>query len=105
MQLGIRFSCEFEGTSFDFYRHLRSCNPSPYMFYFEFEDRVIFGASPEFLVRLDGRRARIRPLAGTRARGETAERAIVEIAVATSCWPTKKNGPSMSCWSISGATT
>ena len=74
LQLGIQFSCELDGTPFDFYRQIRSRNPSPYMFFIEHEGRAIFGASPEFLVRLDGSRARLRPLAGTRPRGDTPER-------------------------------
>ena len=74
LQLGIRYSCELDGTPFDFYRQIRTRNPSPYMFFIEHEGRAIFGASPEFLVRLDGTRARIRPLAGTRPRGPTPER-------------------------------
>ncbi len=74
LQLGIRYSCELDGTPFDFYRQIRTRNPSPYMFYIESGGRAMFGASPEFLVRLDGTRARVRPLAGTRPRGETAER-------------------------------
>ena len=69
LQVGIRFSCLIAGTAFDFYRHIRARNPSPYMFYIEADGRAVFGASPEFLVRLDGRTARIRPLAGTRPRG------------------------------------
>ncbi|MBD5634023.1 MAG: anthranilate synthase component I family protein, partial [Candidatus Eremiobacteraeota bacterium] len=74
LQLGIQFSCELDGTPFDFYRQIRTRNPSPYMFFIEHEGRTVFGASPEFLVRLDGTRARVRPLAGTRPRGEDAER-------------------------------
>ncbi len=74
LQLGVRFTCELDGTPFDFYRQIRTRNPSPYMFFIEHEGRAIFGASPEFLVRLDGSRARVRPLAGTRPRGESAER-------------------------------
>jgi anthranilate synthase component 1 len=73
LQVGIRFSSEIDGTPFDFYRQLRTRNPSPYMFYIENEDGAVFGASPEFLVRLEGRQARLRPLAGTRSRGETLE--------------------------------
>jgi anthranilate synthase component 1 len=69
LQVGIRFSCALAGSAFDFYRQIRARNPSPYMFFIEHGERAIFGASPEFLVRLDGRTARIRPLAGTRARG------------------------------------
>ena len=68
LQVGIRFSCPLAGTAFDFYRQIRALNPSPYMFYVEGGGRAVFGASPEFLVRLDGRTARIRPLAGTRPR-------------------------------------
>jgi len=73
LQLGVRYSCRLDGAPFDFYRQIRTRNPSPYMFYIEHEGRAVFGASPEFLVRLDGSRARIRPLAGTRPRGHTAE--------------------------------
>lgn len=68
LQVGIRFSCPLAGTAFDFYRQIRALNPSPYMFFVEGGGRAVFGASPEFLVRLDGRTARIRPLAGTRPR-------------------------------------
>ncbi|MGZ3515749.1 MAG: anthranilate synthase component I family protein [Vulcanimicrobiaceae bacterium] len=69
LQLGIRFGAQLEGRAFDLYRALRSRNPSPYMFYVDTPFGEILGASPEFLVRLEGRRARIRPLAGTRSRG------------------------------------
>jgi anthranilate synthase component 1 len=70
LQVGIRFSCALAGTAFDFYRQIRARNPSPYMFFIEHDGRAVFGASPEFLVRLDGREARIRPLAGTRPRSD-----------------------------------
>ena len=73
LQVGIRFSCPLAGTAFDFYRQIRARNPSPYMFFVEHEGRAVFGASPEFLVRLDGRTARIRPLAGTRPRATDPE--------------------------------
>jgi anthranilate synthase component 1 len=70
LQVGIRFSAPIAGgSSFDFYRQIRTRNPSPYMFYIEHGGEAVFGASPEFLVRLDGRKARLRPLAGTRSRG------------------------------------
>jgi anthranilate synthase component 1 len=69
LQVGIRFSARFGGgTAFDFYRQIRARNPSPYMFFIEHGGEAVFGASPEFLVRLDGKTARIRPLAGTRQR-------------------------------------
>lgn len=69
LQLGIRFGAAFEGEAFDLYRALRRHNPSPYMFYVDTAFGQLLGASPEFLVRLEGRRARLRPLAGTRSRG------------------------------------
>ena len=79
LQLGIRFSAQLEGTPFDLYRALRRRNPSPYMFYVDTPFGQLLGASPEFLVRLEGRNARIRPLAGTRSRGASdAEDAAIE---------------------------
>jgi anthranilate synthase component I len=82
LQVGIRFSCALAGTAFDFYRQIRARNPSPYMFFVEGGGRAVFGASPEFLVRLDGRTARIRPLAGTRPRAadpQTDQRVAEEL--------------------------
>jgi anthranilate synthase component 1 len=70
LQLGIRFDAELEGNAFDLYRSLRSRNPSPYMFYVDGPFGQVLGASPEFLVRLEGKHSRIRPLAGTRSRGK-----------------------------------
>jgi len=58
---------------FDVYRALRVINPSPYMYHLEFPDGVVTGASPEVLVRLDGGEIEVRPIAGTRRRGKTAE--------------------------------
>jgi anthranilate synthase component 1 len=69
LQLGIRFGATLEGSAFDLYRVLRRENPSPYMFFVDTPFGELLGASPEFLVRLEGRKARIRPLAGTRWRG------------------------------------
>lgn len=57
---------------FDVYRILRVTNPSPYMFHLEFPEAQVTGASPEALVRLDGNRVEVRPIAGTRPRGKTA---------------------------------
>jgi anthranilate synthase component 1 len=79
LQLGIRFSAPMEGNAFDLYRALRSKNPSPYMFYVDAPFARLLGASPEFLVRLEGRNARIRPLGGTRPRGRD-EAQDIEIA-------------------------
>jgi anthranilate synthase component 1 len=56
---------------FDVYRVLRVTNPSPYMFHLEFPEAVVTGASPEVLVRLDGEKVEVRPIAGTRRRGAT----------------------------------
>ncbi|MBK7899339.1 MAG: anthranilate synthase component I [Azonexus sp.] len=55
------------------YRSLRSLNPSPYMFYFDFDDFHVVGASPEILVRLEGDTVTVRPIAGTRKRGATPD--------------------------------
>jgi anthranilate synthase component I len=75
LQVGIRFAAPIAGgDAFDMYRQIRTRNPSPYMFFVEHGERAVFGASPEFLVRLDGRKARLRPLAGTRPRGDDPAR-------------------------------
>lgn len=58
---------------FDIYRALRVVNPSPYMFHLEFPEARVTGASPETLVRCDGGRVELRPIAGTRPRGKTPE--------------------------------
>ena len=73
LQLGIRFGAQLDGSAFDLYRALRRENPSPYMFFVDTPFGELLGASPEFLVRLEGRKARIRPLAGTRWRGRDDE--------------------------------
>ena len=66
-----RWSMELQVTPFALYRALRRLNPSPYMFYFDFADFQIVGASPEILVRVRGDTVTIRPIAGTRRRGAT----------------------------------
>jgi anthranilate synthase component 1 len=71
--LSHRFAAPWAGDPFAFYRSLRRRNPSPYLFYLDFGDFQIAGSSPEILVRLKDGRVTIRPLAGTRPRGETAE--------------------------------
>ena len=71
--LSQRFSREFRRTPLDLYRALRMVNPSPYMFILETGDFALVGASPEVHVRLTGRHAEIRPIAGTRPRGKTPE--------------------------------
>jgi anthranilate synthase component 1 len=66
-----RLSQPTTAAPFDIYRALRTINPSPYMFYFDFKDFHIIGASPEILVRVEGGTVTTRPLAGTRPRGKT----------------------------------
>ncbi|MCB9655819.1 MAG: anthranilate synthase component I [Deltaproteobacteria bacterium] len=70
--LSQRFSVFESIPSFSIYRALRALNPSPYMFHLRLENSAIVGASPEVLVRLDGGEVLVRPIAGTRRRGETA---------------------------------
>ncbi len=64
---------DFAAEPVDLYRALRRLNPSPYMFYLDFGDHQVVGSSPEILVRLDQGEVTVRPLAGTRPRGETPE--------------------------------
>ncbi|MFQ5530041.1 MAG: anthranilate synthase component I family protein [Gemmatimonadota bacterium] len=71
--LSVRFSGETDLNPFEVYRALRLLNPSPYMYFFEFDGTAVVGSSPEALVRLEGRRASLRPIAGTRPRGRTSE--------------------------------
>jgi anthranilate synthase component 1 len=71
--LSQRMTKPFHASPLALYRTLRSLNPSPYMFYFDFEDYHIVGASPEILVRLEGERVTVRPIAGTRKRGASPE--------------------------------
>ena len=63
----------FAAPPLSLYRALRSLNPSPYMFYYDFGDFHVVGASPEILVRKEGRAVTLRPIAGTRPRGSTRE--------------------------------
>jgi anthranilate synthase component I len=72
--LSQRFTRETNVEPFDVYRAVRRLNPSPYMFFFDFgivddEPLFIVGSSPEMFVRLEGRTASLRPIAGTRPRG------------------------------------
>ncbi len=69
--LSQRFSTQVQAHPLTIYRALRSLNPSPYMFLLRFGDFDVIGASPELLVSLDKRVARVRPIAGTRERGKT----------------------------------
>lgn len=71
--LSQRFSGELTADPLDIYRVLRTLNPSPYMFFLRLNDTVIAGASPEVMVRKEGERVELRPIAGTRPRGTTPD--------------------------------
>ena len=71
--LSRRFVQRYEGDDFRLYRALRSINPSPYLFYFDFGGFRIFGSSPETHCRIEGKRAYIDPIAGTTKRTGDAE--------------------------------
>ncbi len=71
--LSQRFERKRTTVPFDIYRALRVINPSPYMYYIDTGDIQLVGSSPEILVRLEGRKIILRPIAGTRKRGETEE--------------------------------
>lgn len=68
-----RMSIAFDAAPLDLYRSLRTLNPSPYMFFFNLGDHYVVGSSPEILARLEGDEITLRPIAGTRKRGATAE--------------------------------
>ncbi len=71
--LSQRLTVRTGADPFDVYRALRVVNPSPYMYYLRLGDLKIVGSSPEMLVRLDGERIDLRPIAGTRPRGKTED--------------------------------
>ena len=68
-----RWTQSFSYSPFSLYRSLRRTNPSPFMFFFNFGNFQVIGASPEILVRVFGNEVTIRPIAGTRPRGATPE--------------------------------
>ena len=69
--LSQRFETKLTKKPLDIYKKLRITNPSPFMFFFNFNDFQIIGASPEILVRLRNNKITVRPIAGTRPRGKT----------------------------------
>jgi len=71
--LAQRLKFNISKDPFTIYRALRSINPSPYMYYLKFGDLKIVGSSPEILVRLEGGKIEVRPIAGTRKRGKSEE--------------------------------
>jgi anthranilate synthase component 1 len=81
VQIGQRIRKPYVDSPLSLYRSLRSLNPSPYMYYYNFGDMQIVGASPEILVRNETsaageRKVTLRPIAGTRPRGSTPERDV-----------------------------
>jgi len=72
--LSHRLSIPYSAPPMDLYRALRSINPSPYMYYLDLDEFQIVGSSPEILVRLDDSTITVRPIAGTRKRGDTPQR-------------------------------
>lgn len=71
--LSQRFTSPFDGDPFSLYRQLRTSNPSPYMFYMDFETYTILGTSPESLVKVKNGIVTTNPIAGTKPRGKTPE--------------------------------
>ncbi|MGD8748600.1 MAG: anthranilate synthase component I, partial [Balneolaceae bacterium] len=71
--LSQRFETDFSGDRFMLYRALRMVNPSPYLFFLDFDDFALVGSSPEVLVRVQDRNVQLLPIAGTRPRGNTPE--------------------------------
>lgn len=71
--LSHRLTGRYHGDPFNVYRALRVLNPSPYLYFLDFEGEEIIGSSPEVLVRVEDRRAEIYPIAGTRPRGKCDE--------------------------------
>jgi anthranilate synthase component 1 len=71
--LSQRFETDFKGDRFMLYRALRMVNPSPYLFFLDFEDITLVGSSPEVLVRVQDKKAVLLPIAGTRPRGDTPQ--------------------------------
>ena len=69
--LSQRFETKLTKKPIEIYKKLRVTNPSPFMFFFNFDDFQIIGASPEILVRLRDNKITVRPIAGTRPRGKT----------------------------------
>jgi anthranilate synthase component 1 len=71
--LSQRFEAKLSKKPLEIYKKLRTTNPSPFMYFFNFEDFQIIGASPEILVRLRDNKITVRPIAGTRPRGKNSK--------------------------------
>lgn len=71
--LSRRLRTDIDCDPLAIYKTLRRINPSPYMYFLSFDDLFVIGSSPELLTRLKGKKAQVRPIAGTRERGKTEE--------------------------------
>jgi anthranilate synthase component 1 len=79
--LAQQFQMPQQADAFLIYRHLRAINPSPYLFFIRMEgDAVLVGSSPEILVRIEDDRVEVRPIAGTRARGDSEQADLIREA-------------------------
>ena len=87
-----RFEAPLTAHPFNLYRSLRTINPSPYMFYLRLGDHTLVGASPETMVRVEGREITLRPIAGTRPRGATEAEDLA--ARSGNCWRIPRSWPS-----------
>jgi len=85
--LSLRFEAPLYADPFALYRSLRVLNPSPYMFYLNFGEFALVGASPELMVKKVGTEATVRPIAGTRPRGANPAETGTSNA---SCAPTRR---------------
>ena len=95
--LSRRFIQKFQGDDFKLYRALRSINPSPYLFYFDFGGFRIFGSSPETHCKIENGQATIDPIAGTTRRSGDKE---TDSQLTASLLATRKRMQNTSCWSI-----
>ena len=87
-----RWSAPVPVSAFSIYRGLRAVNPSPYMYFLDFGDFEIAGASPEPLITVSGRRVATRPIAGTRP--ARRQRRGGRRGSPQSCSPTRRSAPS-----------
>ncbi len=86
-----RFEAPLSSHPFNLYRSLRTINPSPYMFYLRMDDHTLVGASPEVMVRVEGREITLRPIAGRAGAARPRPRTARSSA---SCWPIPRSAPS-----------
>ena len=91
--LSQRFEAPFPLPAFSLYRALRRVNPSPFLYFLDFDGFSIVGSSPEILVRVRDGEVTIRPIAGTRPRGKTPGGG--QAASAPSSSPTRRSAPSI----------